>query len=338
MKSLEELEQIMTEPSDRLIRDVAQLDGDLIILGVGGKMGPSLAKLAKKAFELAGLKHKVIGVSRFSAKEVREDLEKSGIETISADLLEEDQLQGLPAAKYVIYMVGRKFGTTGSEHLTWAMNAYLPGRVAEKYRDARIVSFSTGNVYPLKQLAHGGASEDEPVRPVGEYAQSCLGRERVFEYFSRKYGIPMVHFRLNYAIDMRYGVLLEIARAVRERRPIDLRMGQVNVIWQGDANEMAIRSLLHCQSPPKILNVTGPENVSVRWLARQFGVRFGVEPIFEYEEANSALLSNASEAHQLFGYPRVTLRQMIDWTVEWLQVEGVTYDKPTHFQEREGAF
>jgi nucleoside-diphosphate-sugar epimerase len=338
MESLKELEQIMTEPSDRLIRDVAQLDGDLIILGVGGKMGPSLAKLAKNAFERAGLKHKVIGVSRFSAKEIREDLEKSGIETIYADLLEEDQLLALPAAKYVIHMVGRKFGTTGREHLTWAMNAYLPGRVAEKYRDARIVSFSTGNVYPLMQLAHGGASEDEPARPVGEYAQSCLGRERVFEYFSWKYGIPMVHFRLNYAIEMRYGVLLEIARAVRERRPIDLRMGQVNVIWQGDANEMAIRSLLHCQSPPKILNVTGPENVSVRWLARQFGVRFGVEPIFEHEEADSALLSNASEAHRLFGYPRVTLRQMIDWTAQWLQVGGVTYDKPTHFQEREGAF
>lgn len=338
METLEELEQIMMEPSERLVRDVSRLDGDLIILGVGGKMGPSLAKLAKRAFERAGKDHRVIGVSRFSSKEVREDLEKSGVETISADLLDEEQLQSLPDAKFVIHMVGRKFGTKGNEHLTWAMNAYLPGRVALKYRNSRIVSFSTGNVYPLMKLAQGGATEDDPPRPAGEYAQSCLGRERVFEFFSRKYEIPMLLFRLNYAIDMRYGVLLEIARAVRERKPIDLRMGQVNVIWQGDANEMAIRSLLHCQSPPKILNVTGPENISVRWLAREFGRLFGVEPIFEYEEADSALLSNASEAHRLFGYPRVPLRQMIEWTANWLEAGGITYDKPTHFQERKGEF
>lgn len=338
METLEELEQVMLDPSERLVRDVARLDGDLIILGVGGKMGPSLAKLAKRAFERAGLNHRVIGVSRFSSGEVREDLERSGVETISADLLEEEQLQALPDAKYVIHMVGRKFGTTGKEHLTWAMNAYLPGRVALKYRNSRIVSFSTGNVYPLVKLAQGGATEEDPPRPAGEYAQSCLGRERIFDFFSRKYGIPMVHFRLNYAIDMRYGVLLEIARAVREKQPIDLRMGQVNVIWQGDASEMAIRSLLHCQSPPKILNVTGPENISVRWLAREFGRRFGVEPIFEYEEEDSALLSNASEAHRLFGYPRVSLHQMIDWTARWLEAGGITYDKPTHFQEREGEF
>src|SRR5690606_12056142 len=309
----------MLDPSERLVRDVARLDGDLIILGVGGKMGPSLAKLAKRAFERAGLSHREIGVSRFSSGEVSADLERSGVETISADLLEEEQLQALPDAKYVIHMVGRKFGTTGKEHLTWAMNAYLPGRVALKYRNSRIVSFSTGNVYPLVKLAQGGATEEDPPWPAGEYAQSCLGRERIFDFFSRKYGIPMVHFRLNYAIDMRYGVLLEIARAVREKQPIDLRMGQVNVIWQGDASEMAIRSLLHCQSPPKILNVTGPENISVRWLAREFGRRFGVEPIFEYEEEDSALLSNASEAHRLFGYPRVSLRQMIDWTARWLE-------------------
>jgi nucleoside-diphosphate-sugar epimerase len=338
VETLEELEQVMLDPSERLVRDVARLDGDLIILGVGGKMGPSLAKLAKRAFERAGLNHRVIGVSRFSSGEVREDLERSGVETISADLLEEEQLQALPDAKYVIHMVGRKFGTTGKEHLTWAMNAYLPGRVALKYRNSRIVSFSTGNVYPLVKLAQGGATEEDPPRPAGEYAQSCLGRERIFDFFSRKYGIPMVHFRLNYAIDMRYGVLLEIARAVREKQPIDLRMGQVNVIWQGDASEMAIRSLLHCQSPPKILNVTGPENISVRWLAREFGRRFGVEPIFEYEEEDSALLSNASEAHRLFGYPRVSLRQLIDWTARWLEAGGITYDKPTHFQEREGEF
>lgn len=338
MESIEQLDRELCEPSERLLRDVVRLDGDLIILGVGGKMGPSLAKLAKNALEKAGVKGRVIGVSRFSSPRVREDLEDHGVETIAADLLEEAQLQTLPEAENVIFMAGRKFGTTGKEHLTWAMNTYLPGRVAEKFRNSRIVSFSTGNVYPLVPLAHGGASEELPAAPVGEYAQSCLGRERVFEHFSRKYGIPMVYFRLNYAIDMRYGVLFEIARSVKERRPVDLRMGHVNVIWQGDANEMAIRALLHCQSPPRILNVTGPESVSVRWLARQFGARFGVEPILRNEEAGDALISNASAAHQLFGYPRVSLRQMMDWTVRWLQSGGVVLDRPTHFQEREGTF
>jgi len=280
----------------------------------------------------------VIGVSRFSSGTLRSKLEAAGIETISADLLDDQQLQQLPKAENVIYMAGQKFGTTGREPYTWAMNAYLPGRVAEAFRHSRIVSYSTGNVYPLMPVKGGGATEETPVAPVGEYAQSCLGRERIFSYFSTVYNIPMLHFRLNYAIDMRYGVLLEVASAVRERQPIDLSMGHVNVIWQGDANEMAIRSLALCDTPPRILNVTGPETISVRWLAEQFAKRFGVDPIFVNEEQDTALLSNASEAHRLFGYPRVSLQQMIDWTVEWIEAGGEILNKATRFQERKGEF
>lgn len=338
IRDVAELDARLTEPSDELVADIARLNGDIVILGVSGKMGVTLARLAKNAADRAGVKKRIIGVSRFSEPEARKELETHGVETIVADLLDEDQLRGLPEVANVIYMVGHKFGTTGSEHLTWAINAYLPGRVAEKYRRARIVVFSTGNVYPLTPVRQGGADEEHPTGPVGEYAQSCLGRERVLEYFSRRYGTPMVFLRLNYAIDLRYGVLLDVARAVKEGQPIDLRMGHVNVIWQGDANTIALRSLALCSTPPRVLNVTGPETISIRWLAEQFGHRFGVEPRFTYEEAETALLSNATRAHQLFGYPKVSLRQMIDWTAAWVQAGGPTWQKPTHFQEREGRF
>jgi nucleoside-diphosphate-sugar epimerase len=338
MRTADELERKLSEPSELLIDTVSKLDGDMIILGVGGKMGPSLARLAKNAIDRLGIEKKVTAVSRFSSGNLMKELEADGIQTIAADLLDDQQLQQLPDVKNVIYMAGNKFGTTGNEHFTWAMNSYLPGRVAEKFRDSRIVSFSTGNVYPLTSIALGGASEEHPTGPIGEYAQSCLGRERVFEYFSRKYNIPMIQFRLNYAIDLRYGVLLEIAKAVRDQTPIDLQMGNVNVIWQGDANELAIRSLSICDSPPRVLNVTGPETVSIRWLGQRFGEIFNTQPIFMNEERDNALLSNSSQAHRLFGYPKVSLREMIDWTAEWVQTGGSTLNKATHFQERQGAF
>ncbi|WP_100010057.1 NAD-dependent epimerase/dehydratase family protein [Lentibacillus sediminis] len=338
MKTIEELEKKLADPSRQLIKDISKLDGDIIILGVGGKMGPSLAKLAKNAIDQSGVNKKVIGVSRFSSQEAREDLENHGIETIAADLLHDEQLQQLPDVKNVIYMAGNKFGTTGREYFTWAMNSYLPGRVASKFQNSRIVSFSSGNVYPLTPVSLAGTSEEHPPGPIGEYAQSCLGRERVFEHFSRQYDIPLVQFRLNYAIDMRYGVLLEIAKAVKEQKPIDLQMGHVNVIWQGDANEMAIRSLAICENPPRVLNVTGPETISTRWLAERFGELFEVKPIFENEEQDTALLNNASQSHRLFGYPNVSLREMIDWTAGWVQGDRPTLNKATHFQERKGAF
>jgi nucleoside-diphosphate-sugar epimerase len=338
MTELELLEQDLLRPSEALVQDMRSIEGDIILLGVAGKMGPSMARLAKQAADSAGVKRRIIGVSRFSEADTQAQLEADGIETHAADLLNEDDLAALPDAPNVIYLAGTKFGTTGKEFFTWAMNAYLPGRVAERYKNSRIVAFSTGNVYPFSPVSHGGVSEDQPTGPVGEYGQSCLGRERVFQYFSSKYNIPTLIYRLNYAIDLRYGVLLEVARSVAEQRPIDLTTGFVNVIWQGDANEIAIRSLLHCDVPAKILNVTGPETVSIKWLAEQFGAHFGKTPVFLNEVQPTALLSNASLAHQLFGYPRVTLRQMIELTVAWLKQGGKTLNKPTHFQERNGKF
>lgn len=338
MNELELREQELLRPSEALIADMMAIKGDIVLLGVAGKMGPSMARLAKQATELAGVKRRIIGVSRFSDPHTQTELVADGIETVSADLLNEEDLASLPDAPNVLYLAGTKFGTTGKEPFTWAMNAYLPGRVAERYRKSRIVAFSTGNVYPFSPVTEGGVSEDQPTGPVGEYGQSCLGRERIFQYFSTKHNIPTLIYRLNYAIDLRYGVLLEIARAVSEERSIDLTTGFVNVIWQGDANEIAIRSLLHCSVPARILNVTGPETVSVKWVAEQFGLLFGKTPRFEGQVQPTALLSNASLAHKLFGYPRVTLRQMIELIAEWVKQGGKTLNKPTHFQERNGKF
>ncbi|NQX70249.1 NAD(P)-dependent oxidoreductase [Paenibacillus alba] len=338
MRTLADLEQVMAEPSAELIAFMQELDGDIMLLGVGGKMGPSLAKLAMNAISAAGVKKTVYGVSRFSEAGLKDELQSYGIQTIACDLLNDQALQELPDVKNVIYMAGTKFGTTGKEHFTWIMNAYLPGRVAEKFRDSRIVVFSTGNVYPFTPVSYGGAHEAIAPAPIGEYGQSCLGRERVFEHYSQKNGTPVLVYRLNYAIDLRYGVLLEIAKSIKEGRAIDLSMGHFNCIWQGDANEIAIRSLLATQSPANFLNVTGPETVSVKYAAQQLGQRLGIEPQFVGEESETALLSNAAKSMKLFGYPRISLLQMFDWVAEWLQHGGSMINKPTHFQEREGKF
>ncbi|MBO7743155.1 NAD(P)-dependent oxidoreductase [Paenibacillus sp. MWE-103] len=338
MNTIEQLEAKLADPSEALLADLKKIEGDIVLLGVGGKMGPSLARLLINAIRETGADKNVIGVSRFSEKGLREQLEADGVQTIACDLLDDEQLQKLPEVPNVIYLAGNKFGTTGNESFTWAMNAYLPGRVAEKYRKSRIVAFSSGNVYPFTQVGYGGASEATSPSPVGEYGQSCLGRERVFEYFAKKHRIPMVIYRLNYAIDMRYGVLLEIAESVKAGKPINLAMGYANVIWQGDANEIAIRSLLACETPVRFLNVTGPETVSIRWAAEEFGRRLGIAPVFEGTESDSALLNNAAKCQQMFGYPRVSLLQMIDWVAEWVEAGGPTLNKPTHFQERKGTF
>jgi len=338
MDNIEITYKKLLEPSQKLIEDVSRLEGDIIILGVGGKMGPDLARLAKQAVDKAGIKKRIIGVARFSEPGLQQQLNKEGIETISADLLNDQQLQALPDLKNVLYLAGQKFGTSGKESLTWAMNAYLPGRVAEKFKNSKIVVFSTGNVYPLSPIKTGGLAEDRPTGPIGEYAQSCLGRERLFQYSSLKNNTPVLIYRLNYANDVSYGVLLEIAKSVKEEKPIDLRMGHVNVIWQGDANEMALRCFHHCSSPPKILNIAGPETVSVRWVAEEFGKMLGKLPQFINDEEPTALLSNAAESFRLFGYPGTTLKQMIEILVEWINQGGKTLNKPTHFQEREGQF
>lgn len=338
MSTIQQRYEEMLRPSQQLIEDVSSLDGDIIILGAGGKMGPALAKLSKQAILKTGLQKKVIAVSRFSEHGLKEDLNSAGIETISVDLLEDDQLQSLPDVKNVLYLAGTKFGTTGKESFTWAMNSYLPGRVADKFKHSRIVAFSTGNVYPLSPVISGGCTEDHPPEPLGEYAQSCLGRERIFQYSSAKYGTPVLVYRLNYANDVTYGVLLEIGKSVLQDRPVNVSMGNVNVIWQGDANEIALRSLLHCSTPPKILNVTGPETLSVRWVAEQFGKQFQKQPAFEGEEQSTALLSNAAESVRLFGYPKTSVLQIIELVAEWLKQGGKVLNKDTHFQERKGKF
>ncbi|MXY26551.1 NAD-dependent epimerase/dehydratase [Candidatus Poribacteria bacterium] len=338
MKTESQLESYLSKPTDEVIAALAALEGDILILGVGGKMGPTLAKQAKRAIDAAGITKRVIGVSRFSTSGVQENLQAAGIETIAADLLSENSLQNLPNIENVILMAGRKFGSIGNESLTWAMNGYMPGRVADKFRNSRLVIFSTGNVYPLTPVSYGGATENSPIAPIGEYAQSCLSRERVCTHFSSQFGTPMVILRLNYAIDLRYGILLDIAEKVYAEEPISLEMGNVNIIWQGDANAVALRAFAHCQSPPLILNVTGPETVSVRYLASCFGTLFSKSLRFDGEEAETALLSNASQCHQRFGYPRVSLGQMIEWVSEWVRIGGTTLHKPTHFEVRDGKF
>lgn len=338
MKNLEDLLKDNLLPGNELVNDFKELKGDILILGVGGKMGPDLARLAKNALNMAGKSNRVIGVSRFSEPSVRQEMETYGIETIAADLLDEEQLQSLPKIKNVVYMAGTKFGTTSNESFTWAMNTYLPGRVAEKFKESRIVVFSTGNVYPFVPISSGGAMELQTPEPIGEYGQSCLGRERVFEYFSKKYQTPMLIFRLNYAIDFKYGILVEIGKSVLNQDAIDVTTGYVNVIWQRDANEYALRSLMHCETPARVLNITGPETVSVHWLAEEFGKRFNKKPAFIGHEASTALLSNASKSYEIFGQPKTSLAKMIDNVAIWLEEGGELINKPTHFQERKGNF
>lgn len=338
MRTETELEVILTYPSERLIEDMARIEGDILILGIGGKMGPSLAKLAKRAVVKGGLSKRIIGVSRFSNPEKQAALEAEGIETIAGDLLDEAFLKSLPQVTNVIFMAGQKFGTTGNQAYTWAMNTYLPGRVAATFKDSRIIVFSTGNVYPFTPVSGRGATETTPPAPIGEYAQSCLGRERIFHYFSEKNNTPMLFYRLNYALDLRYGVLNDIARKVWTEQEIDLRMGHVNVIWQGDANEYALRALLHTSHPPNILNITGLQTLSVRWLADRFGELMHKTPRFVADPQPTALLSDARKMETLMGSPGIDIQQMIEWTVDWIRHDGKEINKPTHFQARDGAF
>lgn len=333
-----ELEDLLARPCAADVAYMRELEGDLLILGAGGKMGPSLACRARRAVDEAGVRKRIIAVARFSQPSLRALLESNGVEALTADLLEPDQLDRLPDCQNVVFMAARKFGTTGNEHLTWAANTILPARVAERFRRSRIVAFSTGNVYPLMPREGGGAAESTPTAPVGEYAQSALGRERVFEYFSARHGTCMTLLRLNYAIDLRYGVLLDIGRRVFDRKPIDLSMGRVNVIWQGDANSVCLRSFALCQSPPFILNLTGPEILDVRSIARRFADLFGVAVRFAGDEGDSDLISDASLCLRTFGAPQVGVDLMLEWTADWILRGGRVLDKPTHFQVRNGSF
>lgn len=333
-----QLEDLLSAPTAGDIEDLGSLEGPLLILGAAGKMGPSLARRARRALDAAGSKIAVIAVSRFSDPASRALLESWGIQTIASELLAHGALDALPDAPNVVFMAARKFGSTGNPGLTWAINTFLPGLVARRYANSRIAVFSSGNVYPLVPVDSGGATEQTPPDPVGEYAQSVLGRERMFEHGSLEHGTPVTLLRLNYAVEPRYGVLVDIGRKVFEGRPVDVSMGHVNVIWQGDANSITLRSLLRASSPPFILNLTGPGTFRVRDIAAEFGRRFAKDPILTGTEQPTALLNNAALCRQLYGPPSMSLSDLIDLVANWIQHGGRSLNKPTHFEQREGKF
>ena len=334
----EKLDSLLTEPTPALVEDIKKIKGDIMVLGAGGKMGPTLCLLAKKAIELAGIEKRVIAVSRFTDPIATELLHKNNVETISCDLLDKEKLYALPEVENVIYMAGRKFGTDGSEWLTWAMNSTLPAFVADKFKKSNIVVFSSGNIYPIVPLSSGGCKETDKVGPVGEYTMSCLARERAFEYAANQYGTNVFIYRLNFAVDLRYGVLYDMADRIMNGEPISITTPCLNCIWQGSANEIAIRGLLHASSPMKIMNVTGPETVSIKKAAIELGKYLGKEPIFEGEEGTDAYLNDASQAMEIFGYPEISIKTLIRWQAEWILDGGRSLGKPTHFEERKGSY
>jgi len=334
----EELEDILTTPGTDLKEFMRGLDGDIMILGSGGKMGVTLAILANRTIQETGIQKKVIAVDRFDEQTARDSLEKAGIETIQCDLLNKAEVSELPFVENIVYMVGRKFGTEDDQELTWAINVLAPDIVASHFRKSRIVVFSTGCVYPLVSPP-GGCKEDIPPGPVGEYAQSCLGRERIFSYFAKEFGTRICHFRLNYAIDLRYGVLYDIGIKVYRSKPVELAVSHFNCIWQGDANRMALLCIGQCNTPPAILNITGAETISVMETAEKFARYFKKEVEFMNEVPNSTMyLSDASKSIELFGKPAVSLDKMIEWQANWIALGGRSLDKPTHFEVTSGSF
>jgi nucleoside-diphosphate-sugar epimerase len=347
---IDTLEALLSEPPPSLVDTMKTIQGDVVILGVAGKMGPTLARMTKRASDLADPhgrgRRRVIGVARFSDASQEAALQAHGIETVRADLLDESALDRLPDAPNVIFMAGRKFGSTGGESLTWAMNVHLPALVCRRYSTSRIVAFSTGNVYGLTPAGATGAAnaggsgstEADALRPVGEYAMSCLGRERMFEHFSATRGTPTAIVRLNYAVEMRYGVIADLARRIAAGETIDVTMGYCNVIWQGDANAMAIASLAKASSPPFVFNVAGPEELSIRATCEKLARLMGRTVTFTGQEAADALLSNGTRGWTHFGRPRVDAERLIAWTADWVSRGGTSLDKPTHFESRDGKF
>lgn len=337
-QSVEDLEERLSRPTPAVIELMRQLPGDIIVLGAAGKMGPSLTRMAKRASDEAGTSRRVIAVSRFSTPGSAEEFQQHGIETIAVDLLAANAVAYLPHAPNVIYMAGMKFGSTGQEPTTWAMNAWLPGLVCERYHRSRIAAFSTGNVYGLVPVEHGGSREGDVPNPAGEYAMSCLGRERIFQHFSTTRGTPVSLIRLNYACDLRYGVLVDIAQKVWCGAPVDVRMGYFNTIWQGDANALSLLSLAKAQSPAWPVNLTGTTVLRVREVARRFGEIFGKPVQIEGEEAPDALLSNPYLSFVELGLPFIRDDELMDWVASWVARGGASLGKPTHFESRDGKF
>ena len=334
----EKLNELLTTPSDALVEDIKKIQGDIMVLGAGGKMGPTLCVLAKNAIKKAGIEKRVIAVSRGSDPIATQLMLDNDIEVIAMDLLDTEKLYSLPDVENIIYMAGRKFGTDGNEWQTWAMNSTLPAFVADKFKNSKIVVFSSGNIYPIVKLSEGGCRECDKIGPIGEYTMSCLARERAFEYAANAFGTKIFIYRLNFAVDLRYGVLFDVANKILKGEPISLSTPCFNFIWQGSANEIAIRGLLHAESPVKIMNVTGPETVSIKKAALELGEYLGKEPVFEGEPGNDAYLNDASLAMETFGYPSVPVKTLIRWQAEYIKDGGRTLDKPTHFEERKGSY
>ncbi len=333
------LNEMLTTPSKGLIEDISRINGDIMVLGAGGKMGPDICILAARAIKEASIKKNVFAVSRFSDANAAKRLEDEGITVISADLLNDDELKNLPECENIIFMAGRKFGTDGNEYLTWGMNSWLPCMVAKKFRNSKIVVFSSGNLYPKVPVVNGGATEDIAPDPIGEYPMSCLARERAFEYAAKALGTSVCIMRLNYAIDLRYGVLHDIAQTILSDKAINLSaMPSFNCIWQKDANEAALRLLLHTSKTANIVNVTGPETADVKATAETLGQLLGKDVAFTGEKAETAYLNNAEKMFKMFGYPSVSLDTMIEWQAEWILQGGRSLGKPTHFEERNGKY
>jgi nucleoside-diphosphate-sugar epimerase len=326
-----ELEQELSRPSEADIACMRRLEGDILILGGSGKMGPSLARLCRRAADEAGTRRRIIAVSR-------NPVALPGVETVRCDLLRRDEIAQLPDCPNILFLAGRKFGSSGSPELTWAINTIVPALVAERFPHSRIVAFSTGNVYPFRMLAEGGSIESDEPAPVGEYAQSCLGRERVFEYYSKQHGLRCVIFRLNYAVDLRYGVIVDIARQVWSGEPVELRVPAFNIIWQCEANSYALRALEHAAAPALVLNVTGVETILVRDAAAWFAERFGRECRFTGEEGQVALLSHTAVCRRLLGAPTVSADVLMEMVARWIECGGTLLNKPTHFEVADGGF
>lgn len=336
--TIEQLDELLSTPDDNVVQTMRDQPGDIIVLGVGGKMGPTLARMAKRASDEAGVSRRVIGVSRFSSGDLCEQLATWDIETIACDLLDEQAVQKLPDAQNIVYMAGFKFGASANPSLTWAMNCYLPAVVTRRFHKSRIAAFSSGNVYGTVDVGSGGSIETDRPNPIGEYAITILGRERMFDHFSRTLETPVSLLRLNYATELRYGVLVDLAQQVFNEMPIDVTMGHVNVIWQRDANAMALNSLAHTSTPPRTLNIAGPEVLRVREICTQFAKLMNRDVTFVGEEAPDALLNNATHAYPSLGEPTTSSEQMIRWTAQWVMQGGASLGKATHFESRDGSF
>jgi nucleoside-diphosphate-sugar epimerase len=343
-QSVDELEEHLSEPDASVIETLAKFDSDIVFLGVGGKMGPTMARMAKRAYDAAGIRRRVIGVSRFSSGNLRERLESWGVETIPCDLLDEDAVATLPETPLVMSMSGFKFGVTQNPSYSWAMNCYAPAVICKHYRRSRIVAFSTGNVYGPVPITHPdgspnlGSRETDELRADGEYAMTAIGRERMYEHYSRTLDIPLCLLRLNYATELRYGVLVDLALDIAAGRAVDVSMSRVNVIWLADANRMALRAFAHCASPPRVINLAGDEILSLRETSEQLAQQMGRDVSFCGTERSAALLNDGRAGYEFLGRPQVPAAQMIAWTAGWVARGGENLGKPTHFQTTDGKF